>query len=107
MSTYRIIRRRRARLDIEEAAFSYVMEANVDVAERFVAAVETAMRHIAVHPTAGSLRYADFDSRGGLRFWPLHKFPWLVFYHVRPDHIDVLRVLHAKRDIPHWLLSED
>lgn len=107
MSACRIVRRRRARLDIEEAAFWYATEANADGAERFVAAVETAMRHIATHPAAGSLRYADFDSRGGLRFWPVSKFPWLIFYRVQPDHIDVLRALHAERDIPHWLLSED
>jgi toxin ParE1/3/4 len=31
------------------------------------------------------------------------KFPYLVFYLEREDHVDVLEVLHGKRDIPVWL----
>jgi toxin ParE1/3/4 len=36
----------------------------------------------------------------GLRFWPLKRYPYFVFYLERETHIDVWRVLHAERDIP-------
>jgi toxin ParE1/3/4 len=39
----------------------------------------------------------------GLRFWPLARYPHLVFYVERPEHIDVWRVLHGQRDIPSWM----
>jgi toxin ParE1/3/4 len=42
----------------------------------------------------------------GLRSWPLTRYPHLVFYIERSDHIDVWRVLHGQRDIPVWLLGE-
>jgi toxin ParE1/3/4 len=34
------------------------------------------------------------------------RFPYLVFYFEREDHIDVWRVMHVRRDIPGWM-SED
>ena len=39
----------------------------------------------------------------GQRSWPLTRYPHLVFYVERPDHIDVWRVLHGQRDIPAWM----
>jgi toxin ParE1/3/4 len=35
----------------------------------------------------------------GLRFLRLKKYPHLVFYVERSNHIDVWRVLHGMRDI--------
>jgi plasmid stabilization system protein ParE len=35
----------------------------------------------------------------GLRSWPLKKYPHLVCYVERSDHIDVWRVPHGQRDI--------
>lgn len=43
----------------------------------------------------------------GLRAWPLRRFPHLVFYRVEREHIDVWRVLHAKRDVPAWIIGEE
>jgi toxin ParE1/3/4 len=39
----------------------------------------------------------------GLHVWPLSRYPYLVFYVERADHIDVWRVLHGHRDIPSWM----
>jgi hypothetical protein len=36
--------------------------------------------------------------------WP--RYPYLVFYVERSDHIDIWRVLHGQRDIPAWLLND-
>ena len=58
---------------------------------------------LAQHPTIGSPRYAFELRLEGLRAWPLRKYPYLVFYVEREDHLDVWRVLHAQRDIPAWV----
>ncbi len=62
--------------------------------------------HIARHPGTGSLRYAHELDLAGLRFWPLRRYPYLVFYFPQPDHIDVWRVLHGARDLPAWLAGD-
>ena len=49
------------------------------------------------------MQYAHELNLPGLRFWPLKRFPYLVFYVEHASHIDVWRVLHGKRDIPVWL----
>jgi toxin ParE1/3/4 len=43
----------------------------------------------------------------GLKSWPLTRYPCLVFYVERPDHIDVWRVLHGQRDVPAWMREAD
>ena len=101
-----IIRRQLARTDIEQAAAYYLDTAGLAVAERFVAAVESAVAHAATHPEAGSARYAQGLDRPGLRFWLVRGFPYLVFYRDAGDYLDVWRVLHAERDIPAWLREE-
>lgn len=37
----------------------------------------------------------------------LKGFPWLVFYLEFETHLDVWRVLHAKREMPVWLGDEE
>jgi len=39
----------------------------------------------------------------GLQFWPLTRYPYLVFYVERSDHVDGWRVLQGQRDIPAWM----
>lgn len=65
--------------------------------------MESAYAHIARHPATGSSRYAHELDVAGLRSWPLGRFPYLVFYVERADHVDVWRVLHAERNIPDWM----
>ena len=72
----------------------------------FVDALERAYVHIGKHPATGSPRYAHALDISGLRSWPLSKYPYLVFYVERTDHIDVWRVLHMQRDIPAWMTDD-
>jgi len=69
----------------------------------FVDTIEQAFRYIGRHPATGSTRYAQELDLPGLRCWPVKRYPYLVFYVERDDHIDVWRVLHGQRDIPAWL----
>jgi toxin ParE1/3/4 len=66
-------------------------------------ALEQAYEHIGRHPASGSGRFAHEVDIAGLLSWPLKRYPFVVFYYDRMDHVDVLRVLHGSSDIPAWL----
>jgi toxin ParE1/3/4 len=72
----------------------------------FIDALQKAYAHIARHPATGSPRYAHALNIPDLRCWPLTRYPYLLFFMERDDHIDVWRVLHGKRDIPVWLAND-
>jgi toxin ParE1/3/4 len=95
-----VVPRALARRDVQLAADWYAGEAGEDVALRFIDAVETAYRAIAGNPATGSPRFAHELNLPGLRSRSLEHYPWLVFYMERDDHVDIWRVLHARRDIP-------
>ena len=96
----RIVPREAAERDIDEIADYYSDEAGEDIARGFAEAVREAYRAIGDHPGTGSPRYGHLLGVEGLRSRKLRRFPYLVFYLERADHIDVWRVLHAQRDIP-------
>jgi toxin ParE1/3/4 len=96
-----------ARFDVDIAARYYAREAGLDIAEAFISGVEAAYAHIAENPKTGSPRYAELANLPGLRHRKLQGFPYLVFYIESDDHISVVRVLHAARNIPAWLGGPD
>ena len=99
----RIERRARATQDLEDAFGYYIDFTEVSIAERFMAEVERAFRHISQHPGTGSARYSSLPNGDQLRFWTLNKFPYAVFYLERLDYIEIVRVLHQASDIPSHL----
>lgn len=94
-----VIPRALASQDVDDAISYYLSE----TALGFIDALEKAYARIGRHPSAGSTRYAHELDLPGLHCWPLKRYPHLVFYVERDDHIDVWRVLHGMRDIPVWL----
>ena len=103
----RIVPRDAAERDIDEIADYYVDEAGEGIARDFVEAVRDAYRAIADHSGTGSPRYGDLLGIENLRSRKLGRFPFLIFYIEREDHIDVWRVLHARRDIPATLAEPE
>lgn len=101
-----IVPRELANRDVDEAIAYYLSEEAEQVGLGFIDALEQAYKHISRHPATGSPRYAHALNLPGLRSWPLTRYPHLVFYMDRGDHIDVWRVLHGQRDIPAWLVDE-
>ncbi|MDB5710606.1 MAG: plasmid stabilization system family protein [Sphingomonas bacterium] len=89
--------------DVEAAVDYYAWEAGLEVALRFVSALEDAYRVIGVRPATGSPRHGHELNLPALRSQRLKRFPYLIFYVERTDHIDVWRVLHAQRDMAAWL----
>jgi toxin ParE1/3/4 len=98
-----IVPRELANKDVDEAIDHYLVEATSKVALGFVDEIEKAYAHIARHPASGSPRYAHQLGLADLRFWPLGRYSYLVFYVERDEYIDVWRVLHEQRDIPAWV----
>ncbi|HVL99574.1 MAG TPA: type II toxin-antitoxin system RelE/ParE family toxin [Egibacteraceae bacterium] len=95
-----VIPRRLATQDLRDAAVHYASEVDPATARRFIDAVEQAFTLIARQPAIGSPRYAVELDLPGLRARPVEQFPYLIFYLEHDDHIDVLRILHARRDMP-------
>ncbi len=89
-----------ASADIERAADYDVREAGTVVATRFVDAIEIAVGRIGRSPQSGSLRFAYELEIPGLRVRSVPRFPYLVFYVVGEEVIDVWRVPHTRRDLP-------
>lgn len=102
-----VVPRELANRDVDEAIAYSLSEGGAQAALGFIDAVERAYVHIARHPGSGSPRYAQLLDLPDLRFWPLKRYPRLVFYVERDDHIDVWRVLHGQRDIPAWMREPD
>ena len=102
-----VVPREQASLDVDDAVAYYLDEATASVALDFIDALEQAYTHIGRHPGTGSPRYGHELDLPGLRSWSLSRYPYLVFYVERPDHIDVWRVLHGQRDIPAWMQDPD
>lgn len=92
--------RAKAREDVDIAVEYYADEAGADVAFSFIDAVEQAYTFIGEMPAAGAPRWSHELNLPGLRTMGLKGFPWLVFYLDFETHVDVWRVLHAKRDMP-------
>lgn len=98
-----VIPRALACRDVDESIGYYLNEGAGEAALGLVDALEQAYTYISRHPGTGSQRYAHELNLPGLRSWPLTRYPYLVFYVERTDHIDVWRVLHGQRDIPAWM----
>jgi len=103
MSVKPVVPRAQARRDVEQAVVHYDREAGPDIALGFIDSLAEAYSAIGERPGIGSPRYAHEIEFPGLRSRRVARYPFLIFYIERDDHIDVWRVLHAQRDIPVWL----
>ncbi|SAL62916.1 Plasmid stabilization system protein [Caballeronia arvi] len=98
----------RARQDVESEIDYYLLEEGSErAALGFIAAVEDAYLRLGRNPSVGSPRYAYELDLPGLRSWPLKRYPHLVFYVDRDDHVEIWRVINGARDLPAWLLNEE
>ncbi len=76
-----VIPRKLANQDIEEAVAYYLTDSAEKAALGFINALENAYAHIGRYPATGSLRYSHELNLPGLPFWPLDRYPQLVFLH--------------------------
>jgi toxin ParE1/3/4 len=101
-----ILRRDEAIKDLIELA-DYIARDSVAAADRFLDAAELAIADLAQMPGIGSAREYSDRAIQGIRMWPIPGFPNnLIFYRPIKGGIEVVRVLHAARDIP-GILADD
>ena len=92
--------RQLAAADLEGASEYYRREAGEQTALDFIDAVERAVKRIRRSPHVGSLRFAYELAIPDLRAWQVQRFPYVVFYVVTDEEVDVWRMLHTRRDVP-------
>lgn len=93
----KVVRRRRATEDIDEHA-AYIAIRNPRAAYRFLEMVEETFGLLARHPRIGSRRLDQVVT--GLRAFPVRTFQsYIVLYFVGGGRVQVVRVVHAARDL--------
>ena len=94
-------RRPQAIRDLADIAVYLAEESgNHDAAYSFLAAAEASFEQLAAMPAMGVAReYLDW-ALAGVRMWRIAGFEnYLIFYRPVESGIEIIRVLHAKRDI--------
>lgn len=91
--------RPRAEADLVERSRYYGSEVGADVAERFFDAAIAALRAIERMPGTGTPHVGELCGVPGLRMRRVEGFPCGWYYFVRPDHLDVVRLLADAQDL--------
>ncbi len=79
-----------------------------DASERFLTAAENAFSRLADFPGVGAAYSTAAGNLVGLRRWPIPGFRnYLVFYRTVGADVEIVRVLHAARDINAALEEDD
>jgi toxin ParE1/3/4 len=99
----RIVKRPKVLLDIEDLSW-FILCNHREAGLRFPAACDATFQRLLERPQLGSPRRFSDSALSGFRVWPVTGFPnHLVFYFVREDNIEIVRVLHGARDIESFL----
>lgn len=78
----------------------YTEAGSPEIAIRFLAAAERAFAQLVTMPEMGARRTYRNARLAGLRLWRIRGFrEHLIFYRPTRAGIEVVRVLHAKRDL--------
>lgn len=97
----RFLLTRAAAADLEEI-HDFVARDRPMAADRLLEALRTAMLRLADHPELGALR--DDLAEEPLRFWPVSSY--LIVYRPGTAPLQILRVVHASRDVRALLARE-
>ncbi len=87
--------------DLSDIAVNLAEESGSDdLAFRFLDAAEATFEQLAAMPAMGVMREYRDPALADVRMWPIAGFDHhLIFYRSAESGIEVIRVLHAKRDI--------
>jgi plasmid stabilization system protein ParE len=77
-----------------------------EAANRVRAAIEASFTLVALHPGIGSFRWKQHPSLTEVRMFVVPQFRnYLIFYREKPDAVEIVAVLHGKRDLPRRLIE--
>jgi toxin ParE1/3/4 len=94
--------------DILQQVAWYVEQGVPHIARNFHGAAMHAIEGLIAVPEAGSPRSSGNRNLAGLRIWPIKGFDsFWIYYLARPDAVQILRVLHSKRDTSAILEDQD
>lgn len=96
----------KARDDRRNAVRWYRDNAGTTVAEHLIVAMEADLEHLQCNPEIGSPTIGDQLEINNLRAWAVSGFPLTIFYFVREDRLDVVRILGQRQDIATILTSD-
>jgi toxin ParE1/3/4 len=104
----RLIQRPLARFDLIEEADFIEQAYNLDRAKAFLFAANETFQQLAVMPLMGSPRPELVPAIPDLRQWRIKGFTdYLVFYRPLADGVEIIRVLHGKRNLLTVLSDEE
>jgi toxin ParE1/3/4 len=83
----------------------YLAGETPDAALRFIEELAATFDRLARHPRLGRPWPARRRELGGVRRLVLADFPISIFYRPTPEVIDVIRILHHRRNFPPELAS--
>ena len=101
----RIIKREAAKRDLIERWVWYAENATIEIADRFLLAVDRTLSDLATHPLSGQIVLSRKpELKGTRRTFVRDGFDkTLIFYLPIEDGIDLVRVIHGNRNIANIL----
>ena len=103
----RVVQTPESLADIALQADYYARQDGVVLAARFAEAVKSSVRLLAGHPWIGKETDYQHPKLSGIRFLLVRK-PFdkhLIFYRVCGEELDIVRIIHGRRDLPRRLLD--
>ena len=91
-----------AERDVREIWAYYALEASTDAANKIVALIRAVATRVGEHPFSGRPRD---EVRLGLRSTLAH--PYVIFYRILDDGVQIARVVHQSRDLRSVLSKEE
>lgn len=87
-------------IDDLELIWTYIAQDNRQAADQLVEAAFRICEMLGSHPELGRLRQFSKKLSLGLRSFVITDFPnYVIFYRVKGDAVEIVRVLHGARDI--------
>jgi plasmid stabilization system protein ParE len=80
--------------------WEYIVQDDIEAADRFIQRLHETMLKLAATPGAGHTR-EDLTEDRPILFWPVGHY--LILYRAASSSIEVLAVVHGKRDIPAFI----
>lgn len=98
-----ILRHRAALRDLADV-FVYLGRRSPSSGRRFLQAAERTFAQLALRPGIGAPHLSDDPAFRDVRICPITRFrSYLIFYRATDDRLEVLRILHGRRDTDHLL----
>jgi toxin ParE1/3/4 len=89
-----------ARRDLFQISEYLHREVSLQLAERFLSALDHTIQQIGGFPYAGSLFPSGRIRALEIRRWPVKEFPrYILYYAVGSRKVTLLRILHSARDV--------